>query len=100
MAAAENTLFRDPRRRQIGPEGIQVGATASGPAGPVPPQPPPLPPPQQSPRSVDFGLLQRPSPRTTISDVRDTRDKEDGCYDRRIRRREMTADGMELTGAE
>mmetsp|Transcript_32433 Transcript_32433/g.74074 ORF Transcript_32433/g.74074 Transcript_32433/m.74074 type:complete len:151 (+) Transcript_32433:190-642(+) len=86
---------------------IKVGATAPGPAGPVPPQPPPLPPPQQPPQppptSVDFGLLQRPSPRTTISDVRDNTDtRKMGATTSSFTDagREVTADGLELTGAE
>mmetsp|Transcript_24619 Transcript_24619/g.55725 ORF Transcript_24619/g.55725 Transcript_24619/m.55725 type:complete len:127 (+) Transcript_24619:172-552(+) len=73
------------------------------PASPVPPQPPPLPPPQQPPTSVDFGLLQRPSPRTTISDVRDNTDtRKMGATTSSFTDagREVTADGLELTGAE
>ncbi|EJK49779.1 hypothetical protein THAOC_31312 [Thalassiosira oceanica] len=71
------------------------GATAPCQAGPVPPQPLPLPPPQQPPRS-----LQRPSPQTYISDVRDNTDtRKMGATTSSYTDagREVTADGLELT---
>lgn len=70
-----------PLLHLVPPASTQATATAAGPAGPVSPQPPP--PQEQLPRRVDFGLLQRPSPRTSILDVRDKHCtyQKDGRYD-------------------